>query len=192
MSLDNIINRILDDAYAKAKTLKDSSYLRSQDLLARAEEEAGLASKRILDEARRKASEESERASIAHSLDVKKEILKKKVSLIDSAFAAAHTRLIELDDKKYCELLEAGIKGLNEKEGKLIFSKRDSQRIKERFVEDLNRRWALRLKFGGYFNSSDGGFILEKDRLRIDMTFRTLFKALRERLLFDISRILFE
>jgi vacuolar-type H+-ATPase subunit E/Vma4 len=191
MSLDNIVNRILEDANAKAAELVKDAEAKAKDLLARAEEEGRALSDQIVGNARLKSQEETRRSLVTRNLEVKKEIAKEKLSLIDSAFRASYEKLISLDDAGYRELVEKGVIGTREKEGRLLFSKRDSGRINARFVDGLNRTHGLKSEFGGYFDSADGGFLLEKDRVRMDMRFSTLLKDLRARYLFEVSTLLF-
>ena len=191
MSLDNIIKRILEDANTKAGELINDAEAKAKDMIAKAEAEAHARAEEILDNARLQSDEETKRSFVTKNLEVKKEISKEKLSLIDEAFRSSCDQLLALDNAKYLDILEKALVRLREKEGKVLFSKKDSGRANAHFVDKVNKTYGLRLEFGGYCESTDGGFILEKDRMNIDMRFSTLLKDLREKYLFEVSKILF-
>ncbi len=191
MSLDNIIHRILSDANAQAEGFVRDAEAKAKEMLAKAGEESRVLADRIMEDARIRSEEEAKRSLVIKGLEVKKEIGKKKLALIDGAFRASYGRLLSLDSVRYLDIIEKGIMHIREREGKILFSKKDSDRITSDFVDRVNKTRGLRFVFGGYFDSEDGGFLLVQDRVTIDMTFSTVLKDLREKVIFEAAALLF-
>lgn len=193
MSLENIIDRILKDASVKVAALKKDTTLNSADFLKKAEEEAGTLKGRILKEANARAQAEMEHSYIAKNLEIKKELLKKKREFIDTASEEAFNALLALDDKKYMDILKNVIRAQvkDNTEYEIQFSKKDSNRINKDFIEALNRK-GLNLKLGKYLDIDDLGFLLRKDKVILDFTFLKTLKALKEKMQFEVTKILFE
>lgn len=192
MSLDNIITRIIGDAGARAGEIAKDARAKADEINAAASESAGALKQKIVGDAEALSRDETKRAYVMKNLEAKKEVAKKRLALIDKAFTDALAGLAGLDEVRYLKVVEDGIARLGEKEGNLHFSKTDSPRLNERFVERYNRAHGSHFALGGYYDPDDGGFILEKGRVRMDMRFSTLFKELRGQMLFETSAMLFE
>lgn len=193
MSVDSIVKRILTDASGKAELVVEEAASRADDLLNKAREESGALSSRIIDEARLQAKLDMERAHIAKTLEIKKELLKKKRDIIDRAFTAALRGALAMDDDKYRSFLEKNIlKNVKKgEEAQIYFSRTDSERISASFITGLNGRHGLNLRMGPYFEKDDAGFMLKKGNIIIKCTVSEELSGIKNRLMPDISRIIF-
>jgi len=191
MSLDNIIQRILDDAETRAAAIAKEARAKADEIAAAAAESAGTLKKKIIEDAENVSRDEAKRASVMKNLEARKEVARKKIALIDRAFDDAYRALIGLDDARTVKVVEDGLGRIGENDGTLLFSRNDAHRLNERFVGHYNKARGTRFEFGGYLDPEDGGFILERGRVRIDMKFSTLVKGLRETMLFEVSEELF-
>jgi vacuolar-type H+-ATPase subunit E/Vma4 len=192
MPLEKIIVRISDDANARADALREDAAKKADEILNKAKVETDLLGKKKLDEARSKAHVEYERAYISKSLEIRKEILKKKRELLGLAFDEAFKYLLNFEDRRYRAIIENIILSqVDDKDAEISFSKGALSRLGKDFVEALNRKKHLNLKMSGHLDIEDPGFIVKKGKVLMDFTFSRGLKALKERLEFKVAKILF-
>lgn len=193
MGLENIINKILQDASTKANTIAERSKKACDEILKKAKEEADALSEKILSQAKQKAQQEAEKFYAMRNIEIKKDILSEKRELIERAFSEAYKKLLVMDDKKYLEILkELILKNVKDKEEcQLQFFRKDASRIKKDFIEDLNKKNDLNLTFGPYFDRDDLGFILKKGKILFDFSFSKGMNFLKDNIQSEVSLILF-
>ncbi|MDD5084681.1 MAG: V-type ATP synthase subunit E [Candidatus Omnitrophica bacterium] len=191
MSLENIVDKILEDASAKREALVKDASSRADETLRSAQKDAAGLRKKIIDEANRRAELDMERAYIAKNLDIRKDILRKKRELIDRVFDGALESIFKLNDNKYLDILEKMILANVPREScEIQFSKNDSARIKSDFLDKLNGK-GFRLRMGPSFDRKDLGFVIKMDRIIMDFTFSKGLKALKDKFQFEVAKILF-
>ena len=193
MSLEKIVQKILDDADEKAAALLKDSSLKSDEIAKKVDGEAVILKQKILEETELKARIETQRAYASKNLEIRKDILKKKRELVDKAFHEALKVIANLEDKQYIELLERLIAGQAAAgvEYEIRFYKNDGARLKKDFVDNLNAKRNLKLRLGAYIDREDSGFIIKKDKIIINFSFSKGMETLRDRIQFDVSKILF-
>lgn len=193
MALQNIINKILEDANTKVKSLLDDANAKAEDILKKAKEESIALSKKILDEANAKSKLDMERAYISKNLEIKKEILKKKRELIDNAFDEAFEAVLKLDNQMYRDMIEKMLFAnvTNNEEVEIQFYKNDEQRLWEELIDELNKKMGLNMELAPVIEKDDRGFIARKGKIILNFTFSEGLKALRDKVEFEVSKILF-
>lgn len=191
MSLDNIVDKILEDAASKREALVKEASLRADEISRAAQKDAAELRKKILDEATSRAELDMERTYIAKNLDIRKDILKKKRELMDRAFNEAFESLFKLADGKYLNILERMVlANVPRKDCEIQFSRNDSARIKSDFINSLNSK-GFNLKLGSFFDRKDLGFVIKTGRVIMDFTFSKGLGALKDKVQFEVAKILF-
>lgn len=131
-------------------------------------------------------------------LENRKSLLGAKQQIIDKVFEKAKTRLKDMPDKKYCDLVaDMMIKSAITGDEEVVISEHDKRRITSDFLAKVNN--ALKdsgkhgnLRLSGTSGHMTGGFTLVSKDLEINNTFDSLIDMEREELETKIAKILFE
>lgn len=190
--IDNIAQRIIADAEAKAADILREAQERAQ----RIEENSRQRGSEELEQARKDAQERADevlrRGDRAAQLESKKAQLAARQQMIDSAYDRALEKLLQLDDEKYTALLcslckEAAAQG----GGELVFNPRDKERcgtaVQSRVEEQTGRKLTLAADTAGI----PGGFILRQGKVEINCALDAVVRALSEQTAKDVAAILF-
>ncbi len=173
---------IIKEAEEKAKEMEKNAVKKAEEdtknRLVRAEEEAKEAQRRMLSMA---------------ELDLKKQSLGVKQSLLDRAFDGALDRLKDLPEEKYIEMMVSVLKNAGLKGGEeLIVPPEDRERFRKGLLEKLNGKLGFELKLSEEVRSMQGGFIVKVNGVEINNSFETLLRMEREKIETEIAEILFQ
>ncbi len=195
--IDKIKSKILEDAAAQGALLDEKAAAEARSILDLAAAEAAVKKSELTGKAESDGAEIYRRLLAQAGLEQRKDILRTKQELIDTAFRMAFDRICSLPDGEYQKLLEdmiveaAGIEG-----GEIILSEKDVKRLDEQFLNNINNRLdnmtnrsAVSLSERNIVTA--GGFILKQGDVEINGTFEILFGTLRNDLENEVVRILF-
>mgnify|MGYP000904152246 CR=1 FL=1 len=194
---EKIKARILEDAEAKAAQILEQAESEARKIKENALIEAEQKKAEILKKGEEDGKEIYRRMLSEASLEGRKEILKAKQELIESAFALAMDKLCSLPDRDYQSLLEdMAAEAAKDEEGEILLSGKDKNRIQKDFIKNINRKIKDSGKKGKLELSEDsiktvGGFVLRYKDMEINNTFEVMFEMLRPRLENDVVGILF-
>lgn len=179
-------NQILEQAQAEAREIKENALKEAEqkraEILKKGESDGREAYRRMMSEA---------------NLEGRKEILKAKQDLVESAFSLAMDKLCKLPDKDYQKLLEdMAVEAAKNEDGEILLSEQDRNRVDKDFVKNINKRIASVGKSGKLALSKDciktsGGFVLRYKDMEINNTFEVIFEMLKPKLENDVVKILF-
>jgi V/A-type H+-transporting ATPase subunit E len=185
MSLDKIVEKIIEEAREKAASLKAEALREKEAIIREAEKEAGALKEKILKTAREKALKEEKCSLVNASLEARKEILSEKQSLITECFKKAGESLRSLSLHEYQDLIKAIISKVQEKDLKeIIFSKLDREKLNPEFLDSFP--WPNSLA------DIPSGVSLKGERLCIDCTLERMMEDVRPELIHQVSKILFK
>lgn len=197
MALEDIINRIINDAKEAADDIRAEAKAEVERIRVGAKAEAEAKKSAMIAEAKVEAERESKRLLSLARLDARNAVLAKKRSMIDSVFTGALSKLQSLSKGEYEGLIEkvilrASLGGDEE----LIFSSSDGEKLGEGFVKGINaalrgRGKRAELKLSKESRETQGGFILKSGKIETNNTFPVLVEMLRESLEPKIIGILF-
>jgi V/A-type H+-transporting ATPase subunit E len=200
MSLENLLERIHQEAAAQADEITKEASAERDTILKQAEEQAAAAAQRILDDASRGAKATQERAKAAGELEARKLILATKQGLISQALDETVETLAQMPDKEYRQVLSGMLvrsaRGLGGGDVEVIVSDHDRARVTADFLvsvgggEELGGRVTFRLS--EETRPTGGGFVLRKGRIESNGTFPALATAWREELEALAAGLLFE
>lgn len=182
-NLDNLVQKILDDAKSRAKALLDESNKYKEEMINSKAREASENKKKIIEKAIAEANILKERAISSAELKARNEKLKAKQKIIDQAFDIAKERLKNLDENRYISFLTNTLKTLKlSGEEVIVVPEKMRQKIKSlglfpRISED---------------EYVDSGFLIKDKGIILNYTFDSLIDYYREELETEIAQSLFK
>ena len=197
MPLDRLIERILHDARERAERIVSEAQMRRMEMISEARRTAEDRHTRQINTARRAAEEEKKQRVTMAVLDARKVILGEKQELIQEVFDRALKAFVELPEEKYIELLvDMLTAAAGEKNGELVLSPGDRERVGERIVSTANAILEESGKRGRVTLSTmtrdiAGGFILHMDGIEINNSFEAQINSRRLELELQVVEILF-
>ena len=173
---ENIINKILSDADAKAADILSAAEAQAQAIVADAEQ-AIVRDKVALDERLRVASAERERNRQATAeLDAKKYALLRKQQLITRCYELAYERLVQMSEEDRLALIGSLLEKHAEKGETVYITQADAKGVTQTWLNGFDKD----LKLGKKYIKADGGVVLEGAGYEKDLTLKSVVKYLRE------------
>lgn len=111
-NLENLVQKILDDANKKASVIRDEAEKAKDEIVNSKLKEANEEKKRLLDRSVREANLAKERVISGAELEARNEVLFEKQKVIERVFKLAGERLANLDEDRYISFLTETLKGL--------------------------------------------------------------------------------
>lgn len=185
-----IIKRILDDAEAKAATIR----LSAEENRANTMQEAEEWSVRYLEKQRALLQAESEdriiRKSTVAELDVRKELLAAKREVLDDVYALALKKLENLSKKQYLSILSNMLQKYAEVGEQIVLSKNAATYRKD--IETLPVVQEKKLELSESCGDFSGGILLLGEKCDKDLSFDTALKTLKTQIESETAEHLFE
>ncbi len=180
-------NKIIDEANNKAKEIKEKGEKEARDIkskiLNKIDQEILLKKGKIITEA---------------NLEAKKNILAAKQKIIEETFNKALEKIINLNDKPYCNFIKKIILDNIEKGDETIFiSPLDKDRVSKDFIRDINYELETKgkkgnLKLSPSYLQIRGGVVIGSNNIRKNSSLELIFKKVREELEIKIIQYLFD
>ena len=196
MSLKNILEKIQFEADQKGETIIRQAEEEAKKILAKAKHEAQGKTDHIISEATQSAQQKDRRMILAAELAARKEILSEKQKAIKKCFDGAMEKLNQIPDQDYQNVVKNMlIAGYSPEITEVIFSKNDSQRINQQFIDKVNKALEEKGKKGQLRLSKEkrdicGGFILKGKRVEINNSFASVLKYRQNELEADVAKII--
>ncbi|HEY8420654.1 MAG TPA: V-type ATP synthase subunit E [Thermoclostridium sp.] len=194
---EKIKAKILEDAEVRAGQILEQARAEAREIIDNALKEAEQKRSDILRKGESDGREVYRRMMSEANLEGRKEVLKAKQDLVESAFSLAMDKLCKLSDQDYQKLLEdMAVEAAKDEDGEILLSEQDRNRVSKDFVKNINKRIASSGKNGKLALSQDtiktvGGFVLRYDQMEINNTFEVIFEMLKPKLENDVVKILF-
>jgi len=182
-NLENITNKILEDAKIEAdRIMKDSAKV-NQNIMDSKINEANEKKKKILEKAANEALMIKDRIVSNAELKVRDEKLKIKQEIIDKVFALSKERLKELTEDEYIKFLSNNLKSISLKGTEILI-------VPEKMKDKVKSIGSLPKVSEN--ETVDSGFILKDNDVAINFSFDSLVDYLREELETEIAQHLFK
>lgn len=194
---DRIIQRVLDDARARADSIKAEAAEKAKAAESEARHKAERKKEHILEHARKTAAEHKGRIIGVTQLETRKSLLAAKQEMIDEAFQKALNELTGLDESTYLSVIRDLLLNTVETGTEtVICSERDQQRLNSKFIDGVNKALADRgqtgeLKLSDKTRAIKGGFVLHRGGLEINCSFESLLRMKRDELENEVAGLLF-
>lgn len=195
---DRIVRRILDDAGAKAESIKTEAAEKAEAVETEAKQKAARRQEHVLMQARKEAEEQKRRIIGVAQLEARKELLAAKQELISEAFRESLDQLVKLDNNSYTSIIRNMLLNLVETGTETVFcSAADLERIPDSFWKAINKELAGQGKKGELSISREprdirGGFILQAEGVEFNCSFESLLAMKRDELEPEVASVLFK
>ncbi len=187
MALEDIIDRIIKDAEAKAFEIKNKADSDAQEILSKAKSEAEALKKDILKENQRNKDAEIGRIMVKANLERKNRFLKARRSLIEESFKKAEEEFLNSDinilrDTFKRTILETSKGGMKE----VIVSEGYRRIITEDFLKSIDSEMKLSVD-----SQKKDLFVLKGKNLEIDISISSALDTIKRDIESDIVKKLF-
>lgn len=182
-NLENLTNKILDDAKTEADRIIQESTKINEDIVNSKVNEANEKKKRILEKAVAEAAMMKDRIISNAELKVRDEKLKAKQEVLDRVFKLSKEKLKDINENQYLEFLKNNLKTLNLKGTELLI------------VPD---KMKSKVKASGLYpkvsddETVESGFIIKDKDVTMNFSFDSLVDYVREELESEIAQDLFK
>ena len=173
---ENIINKILSDADAKAADILSVAEAQAQAIIAEAEQ--AISNDRVALDARLQAisAERQRNRKATAELDAKKYTLFRKQQLITRCYELAYEHLTKMSDSDRLELIGSLLEKHAENGDTVYITQADAKGVTQVWLDGFDRQ----LKLGKKYIKADGGIVLEGEGYEKDLTLKSVIKYLRE------------
>ncbi len=182
-NLDNLIQKILDDAKERASIIMEDSIKVKEQIIDSKLKEAEENKKKIVERATEEASLLKDRVVSSAELKVRNEKLKAKQNVIERVFNLSKENLKNLDEAKYISFLTNTLKELN-------LSGEETLIVPEK-MRDKVKSLGLFPKVSEN-ETVDSGFLIKDKGIMLNYTFDSLVEHHREELETEIAQSLFK
>lgn len=182
-NLENLTNKILDDAKTEADRIIQESTKINEDIVNSKVNEANEKKKRILEKAVAEAAMMKDRIISNAELKVRDEKLKAKQEVLDRVFKLSKEKLKDINENQYLEFLKNNLKTINLKGTELLI------------VPD---KMKSKVKASGLYpkvsddETVESGFIIKDKDVTMNFSFDSLVDYVREELESEIAQDLFK
>lgn len=195
--IDKIKERILEDAKLEAKKIIEDANIKIDEVKKNSEAKAATIKEKLNKDYEVKKSDLKRRMLSVAQLDMRKDTLQAKQSMIDKVFAQCLKTVSEMPAAEYRAIIEdLLLQTIQTGNEEIIFSKLDDARLDSNFIAGVNSRLTSMGKKGevkvaqekGTFN---GGFILRAGGVEINSTFEAILRLAREEIESQVAQMLF-
>ena len=196
MKADAIIEKILEDARQSAsKTLAEAGET-VEKMRAKAEEESAARTQAAREKARQAAEEQRRTMMRMAELDQRKELLSMKRRLLDETFGGTLARMEAMNPDKAREFMTRKLLEAAQGDETLAVSPRQAEIFDEAFVDQVNRLLSEKGVPGQLARRvdqsvSDGGLLLQRGGMTVDLTYRSILNEIRPSLEAQAAELLF-
>lgn len=196
MKADAIIEKILEDARQSAsKTLAEAGET-VEKMRAKAEEESAARKQAAREKARQAAEEQRRTMMRMAELDQRKELLSMKRRLLDETFGGTLARMEAMNPDKAREFMTRKLLEAAQGDETLAVSPRQAEIFDEAFVDQVNRLLSENGVPGQLARRvdqsvSDGGLLLQRGGMTVDLTYRSILSEIRPSLEAQAAELLF-
>ena len=173
---ENIINKILSDADAKAAEIVSAAEFQAQAIVSAAEQAIANERAALNERLQTVVSERQRNRKATAELDAKKYTLACKQQLISRCYELAYQQLVKMSESDRLKLLGTLIEQHAEKGETVYITQADAKGATQLWLDGFDKG----LKLGKKYIKADGGLLLEGAGYEKDLTLTSVIKYLRE------------
>jgi len=198
MAIKDIKEKIISDAKIEAIKIIDETNNKAKEIKEKGEKEARDIKSKILNKIDQEILLKKGKIITEANLEAKKNILAAKQKIIEETFNKALEKIINLNDKPYCNFIKKIILDNIEKGDETIFiSPLDKDRVSKDFIRDINYELEAKgkkgnLKLSPSYLQIKGGVVIGSNNIRKNSSLELIFKKVREELEIKIIQYLFD
>jgi V/A-type H+-transporting ATPase subunit E len=195
MEAEQVVEKILSEARAQAEAVKAEAQQKAAAAEAQLETKLAEYRKQTEKLSAQGAEDKKARMLAAANMDIKKEYLAAKVSLLDEVFEKVRQRIKELSDEEYEHLITQLMTKAVETGDEQVIIGAEEKRIDHSLIKQINRK--LGPGYKGNLNLSqeraniDAGFILRRGKIQVNVSIDVLLAAARDKFEIELAEELF-
>jgi V/A-type H+-transporting ATPase subunit E len=191
MSIKNITDKILSDAKEKAAEILENSSKEAAALISSKVNEASSQEAYLISKAKEEADARKNRIVQNAELTARNEKLVAKHQVIEKTFNYALEKLENVNNADFVTFIKSNLKSSKVSgDGFLKVNKARYSYFTPEVLRDINTSLETNFVLGEVIDKD--GFIVEQRGIQINCTFEALVESLKEDLILDITKILFE
>jgi len=197
-NLQNLTSKIMQDAELKAENTIKEARNKEVDIINRKKDLANKVARSMVESAEVENKALIERAISSAQLEARNKKLLAKQGIFNMIFHEVEDRLRKMNLDVYQQFVRSSILSLDiEGDEEIIMSIDDKAKLPNDFISNLNNELINSGKIGNLKLSEDsrdlrGGYILSKNGIDINNSFKAMITSLRDELEFGVNKILFE
>lgn len=191
MSVNNLINKIVEDARKQETAILEKSKEEASEILLASEKKI----EKMLSDNKEKAIVEGnamkDRTIQSAILQVRNKKLSAKQEMLDKVFCEAIARLESLDNEEFEKFFITSVRNSGfTGNGEVIVNHKRENAIKSETIKEINRELGLELSLGKP-SDMDDGFMLKQDNVYRNFTFKAIMDFLKSDLKTVVAKELF-
>ena len=186
MALEDIKKAVLAEAKSEADKIRSEGKVQVDELKKNWEKKLDAKVIDIIAIANKKAQTKIQQTTFKLKATTQTEILKKKQDTIGKVYSKVVSKLTEMPDQDYIDLMEKLIKLLPDLSGEII-----SVKGKESLLGKALSKSGKKVKIVKDSISGNGGFVFISDKVEIDNTFKALVENAKDKTALAVAEILF-
>lgn len=193
MSIENITEKILDEANKIAESSLYNANSRSLEIINEAKAQGAAIIAEASNQSNIEAATVIKRKVSAGELQARKMLLNSKQEAIKKSFEAALEKLKSMPEDKYIKFLEDEIKRIPNYNGEILLNETDKKSIGEKLVKAVNEKaTGNKLVLSSKTIDASGGFVLINGYIEINSTFETILSSVKDELTTVVANALFK
>lgn len=195
--VDNIKEKILQDAELKSKEIIDKAKLQANEIIEKANQKAASRAKEISQKSVYDVSEKKRIINSIVELEMRKDVLASKQQAIEEVFEKVLDRMNNLEDSKYEKvILDMLMASVESGEEEIVMSESGMKKLSADFLNKLNKALIAAGKKGNVKISDEirdisGGFILKSRGVEINNSFESIIRLNRDEIEPKVAEIFF-
>lgn len=185
-----IIDKIINDANQKASVIVEEARVKASAIVETANAEASKLFEKNEGKSEILTGEILMRRALVAKLDDKKNLLAKKLDVVDEAFAKAIEEFV--GDKDYLKIVEKMIENNCEDGDEVAIASSDKSKITAAFIEKIAKKCSKKITLKKGFAPIYGGVILVGKKCDKNLSLDLELASLREKIQAECVEILFE
>ena len=197
MSLEKILEKIIQDSDKEIKKIIDEAESRASQIIEEGKREGERAVQQLTREGIENARKAGERIVTLASLESRKRILGEKQRILGEVYREVEKRIRNLNGRDYRELVKRiMLESCQSGEELVVVGKNDRKRIDQKLINSVNAELVKAGKKGKLKLSSEpasipDGFILKSGKIEISNSWENILRSLREKTEDEVIKLLF-
>jgi len=195
MGAEEVVEKILSDARTEAERIKKQAEEKEAAEQTKLDKQLDEYKKQTEILTQKAAEDKKAHILVAARIDIAKEYLAQKRTILDEAFAQTQQQLQNLPDEDYRVLCgKLMLKAVETGDEEVIVDNNET-RIDQEFIKQINRQlgpgYKGNLRLSGEKQNLGGGFILKRGKIKNNVSFEVLLTQARKELEIELAKELF-
>jgi len=196
MEAQQVVEKILSEAGKEADAIKKQAEEQAADEQRKLDRQLAQFGDQTAALAQRAAERMKMQLLAAARMEIVKENLAEKKSILDEVFENVRRHILEMPDEQYLQLMQNLMLKTVETGNEEVIVDTNEKRIDKKFIDKINSQlgdgFERNLKFAEQREDIGAGFILRRGKIKNNASLDVLITQAREKLEIELARELFE